>query len=249
VQPRGDPVLLLHGQPGGAHDWNRVVTAIGARAQAFAIDRPGWDGASRPCGLQGNADAALGALDRAGVGRAVVGGYSLGGAVAAWLAAIHPDRVSKLVLIAPAANPESLVGLDYLLAAPVLGELTSAFALAGAGAALATRPLRRLISARLRVDPGDLGGTTRRYLAPGTWGSFVAEQRMLIRELPQLQPLLGRIGAPTTILIGKSDRIVPPASARKLAEQIRGAQLHEIDHANHLLLHQHAERVAAALVG
>src|SRR5947208_2776334 len=81
--------------------------------------------------------AALAVLDRVGATRAVVVGHSLGGAVAAWLAATHPDRVASLVLIAPSANTESLVPLDRVLAAPLIGEILSAASLAGAGAALA----------------------------------------------------------------------------------------------------------------
>src|SRR5205807_6643224 len=96
-----DPVLLLHGQPGSASDWNRVRAAIGGRAETIAIDRPGWDGDSSPLDLAGNAHAALEAIARAGAARAVVVGHSFGGAVAAWLAASEPERVRALVLVAP----------------------------------------------------------------------------------------------------------------------------------------------------
>jgi pimeloyl-ACP methyl ester carboxylesterase len=225
-----------------------VISAVDARARTLAIDRPGWDGLTKPCGLECNAEAALEALNRGGVRRAAVVGYSLGGAVAAWLAATHPERVSRLVLVAPAANRDSLVALDYLLAAPVVGELTSAAALAGAGAALAARPLRRLVSAELEIDPRYLFGAARRALMPGTWRSFVSEQRMLIRELPLLEPLLSRIEAPTTVVVGSADRIVPPSSARALARQVPDAELIQIEQANHLLLQQHAKRLAEIMV-
>jgi pimeloyl-ACP methyl ester carboxylesterase len=244
-----DPVLLLHGQPGSRRDWDRVRAAIGTRARTIAIDRPGWDGRSRPSDLAGNAEAALAALDRAGAESATVVGHSLGGAIAAWLAARHPHRVDRLVLLAPAANAESLVELDYLLARPVVGELASAAWMAAAGVALAARPLRRLVSSELAIDTGYLGRAGRRLLAPATWGSFVAEQRMLIRELPKLEPLLAEISAPTTIVIGSADRLVPPTSAHKLAGQIPGARLIELDRASHLLPQQHARRVAEVIVG
>jgi pimeloyl-ACP methyl ester carboxylesterase len=107
-----DPVLLLHGQPGAAGDWDRVRTAIGSRVETIAIDRPGWDTDSSPSDLEGNARAALDAVDAAGAERAVVVGHSFGGAVAAWLAATHPDRVRALVLAAPSANEDSLEWMD-----------------------------------------------------------------------------------------------------------------------------------------
>jgi pimeloyl-ACP methyl ester carboxylesterase len=221
-----EPLLLLHGQPGSAGDWDRLITALGPGTRTIAVDRPGWDGVSKPCGLECNSEAALGALERAGVARATVVGYSLGGTVAAWLAATHPERLSRLVLIAPAANVESLVALDHLLAAPIVGELTSALAVAVASVALGAPRL-------LTID---------------SWRSFLVEQRMLIRELPLLKPLLGQIAAPTTIVVGTADRIVPPSSARALARQIPGAELVEIDRANHLLVRQQTERLAEILL-
>jgi pimeloyl-ACP methyl ester carboxylesterase len=53
----GDPILLLHGQPGSARDWDGVVERVGSRATVLAIDRPGWDRRTRAAGLDGNADA------------------------------------------------------------------------------------------------------------------------------------------------------------------------------------------------
>src|SRR5438270_5415299 len=109
----GEPsVLLLHGQPGSAADWKLVRSAIGERARTIAIDRPGWNGDGPARDLSGNVQAALSTLDAAGVEQAVVVGHSLGGAVAAWLAAEHPARVTALVLAAPSANRASLNRLD-----------------------------------------------------------------------------------------------------------------------------------------
>ncbi|MBV9311708.1 MAG: alpha/beta hydrolase [Solirubrobacterales bacterium] len=241
-------LLLLHGQPGSSRDWQRVVAALDSQVEVLATDRPGWDGTSEPCDLECNCAAALQALDRAGVQRATIVGYSLGAAVAARIAATNPERVARLVLIAPAANTESLMRVDYLLAAPLLGELASAAAMAAAGAALAARPLRRVISSELEVDSRYLGRAARRLLSPSTWSAFVAEQRMLVRELPLLEPLLRHIMAPTTIVIGSADRVVPPSSAAVLAQQIANAELIEIEDANHLLLQQHPERLAEILL-
>jgi len=64
-----DPVLLLHGQPGAAADWERLRASIGDGVRTIAIDRPGWDGQSAVTDLGGNASAATAALDQAGDGR------------------------------------------------------------------------------------------------------------------------------------------------------------------------------------
>jgi pimeloyl-ACP methyl ester carboxylesterase len=249
-----DAILLLHGQPGRASDWDRLIAEIGGAAPTVAIDRPGWDGQTGPADLEGNGLAALAALDRAGIQRGVAVGHSFGGAVAAWLAAHHPERVSSMVLAAPAANVASLVPLDYLLALPLVGDLLSVGVLAGAGAALAAAPLRGRVAGALALDGRYLRSTSRTLLDPGAWRAFVAEQRTLVRQLPLLEQHLGSITAPTTIVIGASDRIVPVASARKLAEQIPGATLRVLEGANHLLPHHRPGALArlalvAAAVG
>jgi pimeloyl-ACP methyl ester carboxylesterase len=243
-----DPILLLHGQPGAAEDWERVRGAIGDRATTIAIDRPGWNGHSAPADLAGNAQAALEALNAAGAGRARVVGHSFGGAVAAWLAAFHPERVGSLVLVAPAANLASLYRLDYWLATPLAGYLASVATLGGLGAALSATPLRRWLAGQLALDDRYLRAVSRRLLAPTAWRAYAAEQQALVRDLPALEQVLDSIAAPTTIVAGSEDHVVPIEAERKLAAQIPGAELVMLEHAGHLLLHQQAERLAELIV-
>jgi pimeloyl-ACP methyl ester carboxylesterase len=240
-------VLLLHGQPGWARDWDRVARTLGTRA--IAIDRPGWDGRSHPTDLEGNGRAAIAALDRRGHDQAVIAGHSLGGAVAAWLAVHHPSRVARLVLAAPAANVASLYPLDRWLALPVLGYALTVASLAGAGLALTAAPVRRRIGADLRVEDGYLRAVGRRLADPFVWRAFAAEQQALVRDLPRLESGLGRVSAPTTIVTGSADRIVPVSSARQLASQIAGAELVVLEGAGHMLQFRHADRLAEIIAG
>jgi len=248
VSARRDPVLLLHGQPGGQGDWSRVVRGIGDRARTVAIDRPGWDGQREATDLPGNAAAAPAAPAGSGIARAVVVGHSLGGAIAAWIAAKHPDRVSALVLAAPAANRDSLTSLDRWLAGPVAGYLAGAALLSAVGVTLSAAPVTRRLATELTLDRDYLRAAGRRLMTPGAWRAFAVEQRGLVRDLPSLEADLGRISAPTTILAGTADRIVPVSAARKLAEQIPGAELVVIERAGHLLPQRHGDRLVEAIV-
>jgi len=243
------PVLLLHGQPGSARDWDLVVASLGAGADVVAIERPGWDGDPAATDLAGNVQAALAALDARGIERAIVVGHSLGSAVAAWLAAEHPERVVALVLASPTANMDSLYLLDHWLAAPVVGYIVGVAALASLGLALTTGPVRRRIADDLALDDRYLKAAARRLLAPAAWRAFTTEQRALVRDLPTLERRLDRISAPTTIVAGAADRIVPVASAQRLAEQIHGAELVLLERAGHLLPLQHAHRLAEIIAG
>lgn len=244
-----DPVLLLHGQPGAAADWQALRGALGDAIPTLAIDRPGWDKRSAVTDLAGNADAALAALDQAAVARATVVGHSLGAAVAVWLARTSPERVGRLVLVAPAANLDSLGPVDYLLAAPLIGWLASVGAMAGGGLVLGVEPARRWVARTIGLDQRYLRAAGRMLLAPFAWRSFVREQRFLVRDLPELERRLGRISTPTTIVAGSADRVVPIGAARHLARQIRAAELVEVEDAGHLLHVHHAARLAEVIVG
>jgi pimeloyl-ACP methyl ester carboxylesterase len=242
-----DPVLLLHGQPGAAADWEPLRRALGDGVRTIAIDRPGWNHRATVTDLEGNARAARAALDDAGLSRATVVGHSLGAAVAAWLAISAPERVGRLVMVAPAANLDSLSAVDYLLAAPVVGWLASVGAMAGGGLVLGARPLRRWVAEATALDDRYLRAAGRMLLAPTAWRSFVREQRFLVRDLPELELRLKQISAPTTIVAGTGDHVVPIAATRRLACQIPDAELVEFEHAGHLLHVQHPGRLAEVI--
>jgi pimeloyl-ACP methyl ester carboxylesterase len=248
------PILLLHGQPGSRHDWDAVRVGIAGAARVVAVDRPGWEGLqerrplSRPGGLALSAAAAVAALDRAGIERAVVAGHSFGGGVAAWMAAHHRERVAALVLVAPAANSDCLDGLDRLLAMPGIGYGLSAAMLGTTGLVLSSRWIRRNLSERLGVPEAYLRANARQLRRHRARHAFWVEQRSLLEDLPALEARLKEIRVPTTILVGSADTTVPPSAARRLARQIPGARLLEVPGAHHILCAAHPELVARELV-
>lgn len=250
------PILLLHGQPGRGRDWQPLVAAIhnGARAsgleppEVLAIDRPGWDGVSAAGGFEASAEAALAALDHACLQRATVVGHSYGAGVASWLATRHPDRVEALVLVAPSANTASLIAVDHLLGWPVLGYAASAALMSCVRLAIGSRPIRGRLSSHLGVDSEWLRGAGEWLRGPDVRRSFFIEQRHQLRELPLLERRLGSVSAPTTIVMGTRDEIVPLRSARLLASQIPGAELIEVEGGRHMLPAQVPARLAEIIL-
>jgi pimeloyl-ACP methyl ester carboxylesterase len=244
-----DAVLLLHGQPGSGRDWDRVAAALGTDANAIAVDRPGWDGKRRAVDLAGNVAAAIQTLDERGIDRAMVVGHSLGGAVAALMAIEYPARVEALLLASPAANAAAIGWPDAFLAWHVVGPVASVAAMSSVGLALTASPLRRRIARGLGLDEQYLDAASRGLLSASAWRAFVSEQRMLVRELPDLDRRLVEIVAPTTVVYGSTDRVVPAGAAQALTAKIKDAKLVVIEGAGHLLPQRHAPRLAELILG
>ena len=247
---RGPAVVLLHGQPGSAADWRAVVALLEADFTVIAPDRPGYGRTGgQAVGFAANAAAVIALLDELGLHQAVVAGHRWGGGVALALAEGDPDRVAGLVLAASVDPSEPVGHLDRLLAAPAVGDAVTAIGFAVTGRALASRRVRALVERRLASPARDAlaslaGQGGRRSLGR----SFLAEQRALVRELPGLAAGLASVRAPTVVLNGTADHVVPPASGRRLAAAIPGAVLVTVAGAGHLLPHDHPREVAAAIL-
>src|SRR3954469_11916655 len=88
----GPSVVLLHGQPGGAWHWERVIAGLPADLAVVAEDRPGYGSNPEPAtGMVGNADAVVRTLERRGLPRAVIVAHSWAGGAALALAERHPE--------------------------------------------------------------------------------------------------------------------------------------------------------------
>lgn len=249
-------MLLVHGQPGGGEDWRELAEALASDHRVIAPDRPGWGAHPRPAGgIAENAAALARVAERCGAEPPLtVVGHSLGGGIALELALSRPDLVGALVLVGSVGVSAALSGLDRLLAVPIVGD-----GLVRAGGAA----IRRAAGAVRRIpDRWPAGHLARRATTlptvravlssaagDGLLGraraSFLAEQRALIEETPSLQRRLPLLRVPVAVAHGRSDRVVPLAAARLLAEQIPGAELVVFEGEGHLLAFERTAEVAA----
>jgi pimeloyl-ACP methyl ester carboxylesterase len=103
--PKGEPLLLLHGYTDTSRSWTQVAPWL-LRHRLLILDQRGHGGSDAPaCCYSASvlADDARLFLDAMKVEKAAVAGHSLGSMVAMALAADHPERVTKLVLIGSTA--------------------------------------------------------------------------------------------------------------------------------------------------
>ncbi|HEY3717371.1 MAG TPA: alpha/beta hydrolase [Jatrophihabitantaceae bacterium] len=97
----GDPVLLIHAGVTDKRSWRHLTDRLTPDHQVLAYDQRGFGETTYRPEAHSPATDAVAVLDAAGLDRVAVVGCSLGGGVAVELALAHPDRVARLVLIAP----------------------------------------------------------------------------------------------------------------------------------------------------
>ncbi len=121
----GDSALvLLHGFNQGLDQWDGVWAQLSACGQRrIRVDLPGFAGSrfsSDDFSLPRQAERLLAFLDARGLRRVTLAGSSMGGSLAAWFAAKHPERVHQVALFAPSGYPEALTypGLFGMLVQP-----------------------------------------------------------------------------------------------------------------------------------
>jgi len=250
---RGAPVLFVHGQPGLGSDWNPVAERL-ADHRLLVVDRPGY-GRSGHETLSIEANAQLLAelvVERAAAPVTVVG-HSYGGGVAIVLAARRPELVSGLVLVGSIGRADGLNALDRLLAMHGTGEALSAAGLFTVGRVLPR--LRHVVGSQRHVvldwlraslpDEGYLrvSGQRGRQLRR----SFVDEQRTLMREIGEVEAALGSVRAPTIVISGAWDLVVPPSVSASIAAAIPGSELVSVARTGHFVPRDAPEVVASAV--
>jgi pimeloyl-ACP methyl ester carboxylesterase len=111
-EPRGEPVVFLHGGLANANYWGLQVPAVARQYQVIVMDSRGHGRSTRddrPYGYDLMADDVVGLLDVLGIKRAAVVGWSDGGILGLDLAIRYPDRVSKVFAFAANTDPSGVV--------------------------------------------------------------------------------------------------------------------------------------------
>ena len=231
---RGPDLLFLHGAGGLMPD----DPFLGRLAEHFSVHAPllpGFEDSEGGEHLRGMLDFTLHAADvrnTLGLDRPMLAGHSMGGMIAAELAAIEPGRVETLALLAPAG-----LWLDEHPVADLFAALP--FELPGL---LLHDPGKHgaLLSAGGDLDDPEfltefLVGNARRF---GTAGK-------LLFPIPDrgLASRLYRIEARTAIVWGRSDRLIDPVYAGEFARHIAHAQTTVLEEAGHMVPYEQTGRV------
>jgi len=221
--PAHAPVLLLlHGFGSSLQTWDAWGQGLAKEYRVVRLDIAGFGltGPAEPGDYSDEADVQrlLAVVDQLGLSNMTVVGHSMGGRLAWHFAAAHPQRVDKLVLIAPDGFPDPQAHSEMTYAVP-----------AWMGLVRYTLP-RWMIKkgvASAYADPSRLDdNTVQRYqdmlLAPGVRPAVLARMAQTRNRDPL--PWLKRLSMPTLLLWGAQDQMIPVANAMDYQRAIPHAQ-------------------------
>jgi pimeloyl-ACP methyl ester carboxylesterase len=231
---QGPALLLVHGLAGQLCYFTfGIVDQLAGQYRVVAVDRPGSGysvrapAASAALGAQADTLAAL--IERLELGRVVVVGHSLGGAVALALAQRHPQRVAGLALVAPLTHPVGGVPAvfnDLMIARPWMRTLVAWTLAVPASIAKRERIMEVLFGPE--VEPDDFGTRAGGLLGlrPSHFIAACTDLAAIPQDLPGMVSRYDAMLLPVGILYGRDDRILSPRDqGEALAAKLPGAEL------------------------
>jgi pimeloyl-ACP methyl ester carboxylesterase len=222
-------MIMGLGLSGGA--WWRTVPMLARSLRVITFDNRGVgrsESRFHSYTTEAMADDAVSVLSAAGIERAHVYGFSLGGMVAQQLALRHPDRVRSLVLGATHAGGPRSVRPD----SEVMDFFRRRATMPHDEAAAASVPFNYGPRAQ-REHPDRIAEDIRRRLEhPFAERAYRAQ--IVAATLHNCRTRLKRIEVPTLVVHGTHDRIVPVANAEMLAGEISSAELRILEGSGHL---------------
>jgi pimeloyl-ACP methyl ester carboxylesterase len=243
------PIVLLHGTAASLHTWQGWAVALRDQRRVIRFDLPGFGltGPNRQNDYSTAADVLFvrALMDKLGVQRFVIAGNSLGGLIAWNVAAHMPDRVDRLILVDAAGYPP--------LATPQERPLALAVARIPGVRRLFSYVLPRgLVESALRKLYGDPAKVTP-DLVDLYWeiNRRAGDREALALRADQIRPadlkLLKTIKAPTLILWGDRDRLLPPEMGRRFEDDIPGAKLVVFPDLGHMPMEEDPQRTVTAV--
>jgi len=257
----GPTVIALHGGMGG-FDQSLLLAQSAIASKSFrilAISRPGYLGTPLRSGRSPEAQADLCAalLDALGIARAAVIAVSAGGPCALQFALRHAERCWAVVTVSvctghldtPRMVSRSLAMMRVAVCIPFMERAISR-RMAGTPEQAAHRSIADAeLCARTLAHPD--AGPLLVSLLTGTFGRLRQRLPGTVNDTAQFRQdnvyPLGRITAPTFVIHGTGDRVVPFAYGKALAESVPGAEFMAIEDGEHVSLFTHLEEIRARI--
>jgi 3-oxoadipate enol-lactonase len=251
----GPPLILVNGFTASGLAWPLAwIRTLETRYRVIRVDNrgTGWSReAPAPFTLSDMADDVRDILDALEIENATVLGMSMGGMIAQELAIRHPNRVRRLVLAA------TIPPIPAAVLAPTGVMLGSRLFKAAPAGDMPPNPWDAMAEARLWLEFAGEKFTPPEGLLEEISHEALARVTPMVGTFMQARAIgswsgpaaLARIMAPTIVVQGEADKIVPIENAQRLSELIPDAQLVTIPDAGHLLPWEAGEALIDAIGG
>ncbi len=253
-RPGPEPaVLLIHGLPGTAEDFEDVTPLIGHRT--IAIDRPGYGfstGGYFPFSRQ--LQVVHEVIEKLHLGHPILVGHSYGGSISLAYAESHPGAVKGLALVDAAAGHCSRHDNAFTRAQARFVQAIELPVIAPLADVTFSQLVRKVSSEpeeKEAFDPAPVNPKHRhRVLAitlkHGNLEAYAGEILHADKEIDGVDRGLASIRVPTIVIQGAQDKLVKPECGRSIAASVPGAQLRMVP-GGHMAPYTHPAAVAAAV--
>ncbi len=230
-----EPVILIHGLMASSDEWSKVIPALAESRQVWAIDLIGFGFSERVAeptySIKYYASSIAEFMDARGIERATVVGHSLGGGVALQFAHDYAARVSRLVLLAPAAYIfRYLKPLQFAAYIPYFPRALISAMLSSPQ--LHRRALQNAFANPARLDYDMLADQVRSWRVKGTVDALLAlSASPHACDLPEG---IESVAAPALLVWGDQDALVPLSHGERLVREMPNAELVILEGAGHV---------------
>jgi pimeloyl-ACP methyl ester carboxylesterase len=249
--PRGDPspIVLLHGFGSSLHAWDGWTAALREKRRVIRFDLAGF-GLTGPSpdgrySVDEDVKLTIAVLDKLGVKRCVLGGNSLGGAVA-WRAALaHPDRIERIILVDAGGYPMQPASMPigfHLLRMPGINWLLAHTL----PRSLVVQGFHNVFGDPSRVTQEMIDRSVELTQREGNRRALVERSRQRGKS-PSLAHRIPELKLPTLIVWGGRDRLIPPDAAERFHRDIAGSTLAMFDDLGHAPEEEDPARTVAAV--
>ena len=236
----GEPMLLVHGFGGDKDNFTLLARHIPDRYRPVVLDLPGFGESARHpddrYDVRTQAARLLEFADAVGLPRFHLAGNSMGGQIAARFSLDHPERVLSLMLINAAG-----------VTSPHPSEFAQALKRGQNPLLVTTVEDFDRVMALTFVKPPAIPGFLKRYFAERAVVTRAFNDKIfgdLTQHPDRLEEELSRLGAPTLVLWGDTDRIIDVSAAQVFAGGIHGAQLAILKDCGHAPMIERPEETA-----
>lgn len=232
---RGPLVVLIPGLGYDGWMYSRMIPGLAEQFQVISIDNRGSGLSDKPAGpytAQMLAADVIGLLDELGAAKAHIVGHSMGGFIAQALAIDYPERVDRLVLSAT-----NFGGPHHIpITPPAMAVLTDVsgdpIERLRRGIAISTAP--GFAESNAEFVESWLQYRVAHPIDPAGYQAQLAIGLGLLSEAASFEHKLGRVTAPTLLLFGEHDVVVPPGNAELLAAKLPHARVEILPNAGHV---------------